>query len=145
MNNSWHDAKGPGLEKVTHTWDIVQNDFQCCGIERPEDWTLERTDIFPDGEVPDSCCEEGQKEGCGADPNAKKFSKGCYIPFKAKFSDNITIVGGVAFGVAAIEVAIVLLACCLGKMSGYTSLFPPPALGNPEQELAAFQQQDNCP
>ena len=37
-----------------------------------------------------------QVEGCGAKPNTEveKFEQGCYSLFKAKFIDNIAIVGG---------------------------------------------------
>jgi hypothetical protein len=110
------------FEGVTHTWDIVQNQLHCCGVESPNDWTRERNETFPAGQVPDSCCVEGQVEGCGK-TDVKKFEDGCYSLFKTKFIDNIAIVGGVALGVAAIELAIVLFACCLGKRMGYTSQY----------------------
>jgi CD63 antigen len=117
--------KSAEFDGVTHTWDIVQNELHCCGVENYTDWTRERSDIFPKGQVPDSCCVGGQVEGCGAKPNSEveKFEQGCYSLFKAKFIDNIAIVGGVALGVAAIELAIVLFACCLGKRMGYTSQY----------------------
>ena len=79
-----------------------------------------------------------QKNGCGKTDAEKKFEDGCYSLFKSKFIDNIAIIGGrytliitrlsrtlgfflmrvptaVALGVAGIELAIVLFACCLGK------------------------------
>jgi len=116
--------KSAEFEGVTHTWDIVQKELHCCGVESPDDWTRERNDIFPNGTVPDSCCVGGQVDGCGAIAKEdEKYKDGCYSLFKAKFIDNIAIVGGVALGVAAIELAIVLFACCLGKRMGYTSQY----------------------
>merc|ERR1712107_82987 len=63
-----------------------------------------------------------QKKGCGK-TDAEKFEVGCYSLFKTKFIDNIAIIGAVALGVAGIELAIVLFACCLGKRMGYTSQY----------------------
>merc|ERR1712130_992203 len=108
-------GKGTEFEGVTHTWDIVQNELHCCGVEAPADWTRERNETFPEGQVPDSCCVGGQVAGCGAKGDVEKFKDGCYSLFKAKFIDNIAIVGGVALGVAAIELAIVLFAAALEK------------------------------
>jgi len=114
---------GEQYDGVTHTWDIVQNQLHCCGVESPADWTRERNDTFPDNQVPDSCCVGGQAADCGKNPDVEKFKDGCYSLFKAKFIDNIAIVGGVALGVAGIELAIVLFSCCLGKRMGYTSQY----------------------
>merc|ERR1711971_536125 len=85
---------GEQYEGVTHTWDIVQNQLHCCGVESPADWTRERNDTFPDNQVPDSCCVGGQAADCGKNPDVEKFKDGCYSLFKAKFIDNIAIVGG---------------------------------------------------
>merc|ERR1711974_303285 len=66
-------GKGAEFEGVTHTWDIVQNELHCCGVESPADWTRERNETFPDGQVPDSCCVGGQVADCGANPDVEKF------------------------------------------------------------------------
>jgi len=115
--------KGPEFSGVTDTWDVVQKELHCCGVQNSTDWTRERSDIFPDGQLPNSCCVGGQVKGCGANPDVDKYDVGCYSLFKAKFIDNIAVVGGVALGVAGIELAIVLFACCLGKRMGYTSQY----------------------
>ena len=33
-------------------------------------------------------------KGCGANPDVDKYDVGCYSLFKAKFIDNIAVVGG---------------------------------------------------
>merc|ERR1719430_1071578 len=86
-------GNGTEYDGVTHTWDIVQNELHCCGVESPADWTRERNDAFPDGQVPDSCCVGGQAADCGKNLGVEKFKDGCYSLFKAKFIDNIAIVG----------------------------------------------------
>jgi len=116
-------GKGGEFDGVTHTWDIVQKELECCGVENSTDWAKNRPETYKAGQVPDSCCVGGQKLGCGSSDEVPKFGKGCYSLFKSQFIDNIAIVGGVALGVAAIELAIVLFACCLGKRMGYTSQY----------------------
>ena len=34
-------------------WDAVQNNFQCCGVEKPDDWY----NVLGNNNVADSCCE----------------------------------------------------------------------------------------
>merc|ERR1712012_1048503 len=96
MNKGMENYEKPDFDGVTTTWDIVQNELHCC--------------------------VGGQKKGCGK-TDAEKFEVGCYSLFKTKFIDNIAIIGAVALGVAGIELAIVLFACCLGKRMGYTSQY----------------------
>jgi CD63 antigen len=113
MNYAKSDFDG-----VTHTWDIVQSQLHCCGVEAPSDWTEKRNETFPSGSVPDSCCVGGQVEACGSKQEVKKFDEGCFKLFEEKFVDNIAIIGGVALGVAAAEFLVVLVACCLGRRMG---------------------------
>jgi len=122
MNKGMENYEKPGFDGVTTTWDIVQKELHCCGVENSTDWANTRPDMFTAKQTPDSCCVGGQKKGCGK-TDAEKFEVGCYSLFKTKFIDNIAIIGAVALGVAGIELAIVLFACCLGKRMGYSSQY----------------------
>jgi CD63 antigen len=106
-----------GYNGVTDTWDIVQKNLKCCGVEGKSDW-FKHNITTADGFTPDSCCEGGQKEDCGEKEEAQKYSQGCYQLFREQFVDNIAIIGGVALGVAGVEFLVVLIACCLGKRMG---------------------------
>merc|ERR1712126_134519 len=114
MNKGMENYEKPGFDGGTTTWDIVQNELHCCGVENSTDWANTRPDMFTAKQTPDSCCIGGQKGGCGK-TDAEKFEVGCYSLFKTKFIDNIAIIGAVALGVAGIELAIVLFACCLER------------------------------
>merc|ERR1712223_1295559 len=81
------------FDGVTTTWDIVQKELHCCGVENSIDWANTRPDMFTAEQTPDSCCVGGQKKGCGK-TDAEKFEVGCYSLFKTKFIDNISIIGG---------------------------------------------------
>jgi len=104
---------------VTDTWDIVQKNLKCCGVQDKNDWNIHRNDTFGEpGLTPDSCCEAGQVKDCGKNPDAQKYDEGCYKLFKSEFVDNIAVIGGVALGVAGVEFLVVLIACCLGRRMG---------------------------
>jgi len=115
MKAGMDNYEEPDFEGVTHTWDIMQQNLKCCGVETPADWHVRREDLFPAGEVPDSCCKEGHKKNCGQDPAVAKFDQGCFEIFESHFVDNIATIGGVALGVAIVEFLAVIFACCLGK------------------------------
>jgi len=103
------------FEGVTTTWDIVQKGYKCCGVEKFSDWVGKGKANFTTGQAPDSCCVGGQIQDCGIDGSKKFFEDGCFNKFKGDFVDNLGIVGGVALGVALVEVMVIALACCLGK------------------------------
>jgi len=116
-------GNGAEFDGVTKAWDIVQENYECCGVQGQADWHAERPDRFNVTETPDSCCKGGHVAACGADAGAAKFQEGCYGKFKDFFVDNIAIVGGAALGVAAVELVIVLLACCIGRRMGRGEMY----------------------
>lgn len=118
MNNAMDNYKMKDFDGVTHTWDIVQHNLHCCGVEAPSDWAKNRNDTFQADQFPDSCCEGDIVENCGKDIQAKKYTEGCFKLFEEQFVDNIGTIGGVALGVAGLEFLVVLIACCLGKKMG---------------------------
>merc|ERR1712111_251632 len=55
-----YDASESG--GVTETWNIMQHDSKCCGVEGFKDW--ENTPFSQGSNVPDSCCIQNTS-GCG--------------------------------------------------------------------------------
>jgi len=106
-----------GFQGVTTTWDLVQNNLHCCGVNSYEDW-MNVTQLA--GGVPDSCCKGEHVEGCGKVPvdTEKIYNEGCFTLFNDEFNSNLTIVGAVALGIAAGEIIAIIFACCLGKSIG---------------------------
>ena len=45
----------PEHQGVTHTWDLVQSEYKCCGVTNSSDWAQEEQ--FNQGQAPDSCCK----------------------------------------------------------------------------------------
>lgn len=103
-------------------WDAVQSNFECCGVKEPKDWYP----ILGDNNVADSCCTNGQEDGCGQNKGPALdgvFAEGCFTKFSEVFTDNLNIVGAVAVGVAVAELAICFVAYCMGKRMGNQGQF----------------------
>merc|ERR1711936_1554170 len=60
MNKGMENYEKPNFDGVTTTWDIVQKELQCCGVENSTDWANTRPDMFTAKQTPDSCCVGGQ-------------------------------------------------------------------------------------
>jgi len=100
-----------GHEGVTNAWDILQHDLQCCGSSNYTEWSNYMTN-----KVPDSCCKGKEEKDCGLGPDTDKINtEGCFKIFEDKFVGNIGIVGGVAVGLAFVQMLGVAFACCLGR------------------------------
>jgi len=118
MKEGMKNYGADGFEGVTVTWDTVQRGFDCCGVRKWEEWKNVTTTGLPAGQVPESCCKVEEK-GCGENPSAETVNdKGCFDTFSKDFTDNLNYVGVTALCVAAAEVLIISLACCLGKKMG---------------------------
>merc|ERR1719397_1165880 len=84
----------PGYEGVTNTWNLVQDNFKCCGVENYKDWEKRYpTNGTAPGTVPDSCCKV-EKENCGVRPDPSTlWADGCFSKFSQTFTDNLGYVG----------------------------------------------------
>jgi len=95
----------PGHEGVTNTWNTIQHDLSCCGVTEPQDWL---TSSY--GKVPNSCCKTSGSDNCQLED---AYQVGCLALAEDKFVSNIAVVGGVALGVAFLQLIGVIFSCCL--------------------------------
>eukprot|EP00088_Acartia_fossae_P002135 TRINITY_DN1083_c0_g1_i1.p1 TRINITY_DN1083_c0_g1~~TRINITY_DN1083_c0_g1_i1.p1 ORF type:complete len:244 (-),score=82.06 TRINITY_DN1083_c0_g1_i1:403-1134(-) len=105
FNEGLKNYNKTGYEGVTKTWDAVQVDFKCCGVTSYTDWTN------AGNSVPKSCCKNGQ-DTC---EQKDYFQAGCLALLEDTFINNIGIVGGVALGVAFLQLVGVVFSCCLAN------------------------------
>jgi len=104
--------------RIKQMWDTVQQNYECCGVVHPRDWT-ESNQIFNlTKSVPDSCCKEEIK-GCGE--NARKnpdnediFAEGCYLKLSG---DSVLLgtVGGVLLGIQLLAIIVPFCMACRRK------------------------------
>merc|ERR1711874_922273 len=99
-----------GYEGVTATWDLVQEELHCCGVNNAKEWNTTNH-----GQTPDSCCMTFTN-GCGKTATTEQlWSMGCLTEMKKEFLANIDKIGGTAIGIAVIQLIGVIIACCIGK------------------------------
>merc|ERR1711936_1088151 len=73
MAESLENYKRGEHEGVTLTWDKIQKEFECCGVNNSTDW--EGTPAFNEtNDVPDFCCKNITM-GCGKGASDRKKSQ----------------------------------------------------------------------
>jgi len=102
-----------GHDGVTKTWDKLQREFTCCGVNNATEWLTVLNGTFPI-----SCCkDEGSTSCTGSSPiplnDVKKTP--CETAFVNWLKDKVAIIGGVGVGIAFIMVVGVLFSCCLAR------------------------------
>lgn len=105
---------------VVATWDLLQHDFKCCGIQSYSDW--KNTPFGKAGNVPDSCCKLEHK-GCGIGALEPLNENGCVDKLIVLVEDNSGIAVGITVGVVLAQLIAVIVSCCLGRKmnaSNYT-------------------------
>jgi len=118
-------------EETTKLWDSMQEDVKCCGADDLSDWFSIAGAGFKNDTatytLPKSCCKadecKRQSGQYAATATPESFyQKGCKDGVISAIKDNIKIIGGVCIGLAFIQIAGIILACCLSraiKDSGY--------------------------
>ncbi|XP_012057731.1 PREDICTED: CD63 antigen-like [Atta cephalotes] len=97
---------------IRRSWDIMQHDLQCCGMNNPADWLHVG---FRDNTVPDSCCKEIPAQSRCDLNSIHVNSDGCMMKLQSAIENNAMILGGVGIGVALIQLIGVVFACCLAR------------------------------
>ncbi|XP_063221580.1 CD63 antigen-like [Bacillus rossius redtenbacheri] len=97
-------------------WDVMQTNFNCCGINKPEDWDREYHDT--NGTLPASCCHTeyglwGGEPCSTASPYRNK--EGCLPKLGAYVADHAAMLGGVGIGIAVIQFLGMVMACNLAR------------------------------
>ncbi|XP_059469010.1 uncharacterized protein LOC132192849 [Neocloeon triangulifer] len=115
LKNSMHDLmilykkEGPDGDFARQYWDSIQSQFQCCGVDGPLDWTLKTPGVqLP----PPSCsCDALLTSECVAGI----YSKGCFPKLSEWMRMTQNVLGGVAIGLAVVELIGVIFALVLAN------------------------------
>uniref|UniRef100_A0A336KBV0 Tetraspanin n=1 Tax=Culicoides sonorensis TaxID=179676 RepID=A0A336KBV0_CULSO len=96
-------------------WSLIQDEFKCCGISKPEDWR----EIYKNDTVPRSCCPPGtippdlpKNTTCTQEYAAKQ---GCKRQLNEFLDGYALILAGVGVSIAFVQLLGVCLACCLSR------------------------------
>ncbi|KAH0951576.1 hypothetical protein HN011_005844 [Eciton burchellii] len=90
-------------------WDNVQRKLQCCGVDGPNDWTP--SNGFT-GTFPSSCCIQDMQVICQP-VDRLVYKDGCFSKLEMRVQKSATVLIGVGIGIAFVEIAGIVLACCL--------------------------------
>lgn len=90
-------------------WDNVQKKLQCCGVDGPNDWSPANgfTSSFPS-----SCCMQDMQVICQIS-STLVYKEGCFSKLEMRVHKGASVLIGVGIGIAFIEIAGIILACCL--------------------------------
>ncbi|XP_043229361.1 tetraspanin-18-like [Amphibalanus amphitrite] len=99
-------------DSVQQSWNFLQENFECCGVDGPSDWALV---LGPDN-VPRSCCHkdrEGNPGACSADSNS--YDDGCVEKLEDFVKGNSKLFGAIAIAVAVFLLLSMIVACVIMK------------------------------
>jgi len=124
MKDGLKNYKEDGHVGVTQTWNMIQSDFYCCGVDSYKNWK-DDSDFGKNGDVPDECCKTW-KDGCGQgignqnENEAAKtiYTKGCFTSLEETIESNETTAIGFGVGVLFLLLIGVIIACCVGRSVG---------------------------
>lgn len=134
------DYGSVNAEPETKSWNDLQYQLSCCGVEGPSDWQTSfwKKNQSKNAPVPKTCCvltntnvsnpqpknetlcyEEAK--GMNSTSEAYLHHNGCEAALESWFNGHIAILIGIAVGVIIVEVVLVILACVLRARisSGY--------------------------
>ncbi|CAL1542373.1 unnamed protein product [Lymnaea stagnalis] len=96
-----------GLNK---TWDVLQEEFHCCGANSSDDW-----EKIANMKPPQSCCSKAKADCHSPLLPDEIYPEGCVNKFEDWLKDKVAIIGGVGIGLAFVQVVGILFACCLAR------------------------------
>lgn len=81
--------------------DDIQTSLQCCGYDGPSFWQ----NLSPQQPIPNSCCKN--QHDCDI---SNSYQWGCYSTARDYLKKIMNVVGGVAIGIAAVELVGIIFA-----------------------------------
>ncbi|XP_042675645.1 tetraspanin-1 [Centrocercus urophasianus] len=98
-------------DALTQIWNVTMNEVHCCGLNNYTDfenspWYLQNSYTFPS-----PCCKSASP--CTAAEAAQANVTGCFHQILEEIRTNADVVGGVAAGIAALELAAMVVSMYL--------------------------------
>jgi len=102
---NYSNSDQPGAKKLL---DWAQNKFHCCGVNGTHFAYKNSTDFCSGSKKPKSCHID---ESCAK----SLYTEDCKQEFIDFVKDNLVVIGGVALGIAFIQLLGIIFACCMMK------------------------------
>ncbi|XP_040216875.1 tetraspanin-1 [Rana temporaria] len=97
---------------VTSSWNKTMNEFYCCGLTNYTDFDNSYYVSQHNGSYPQQCCKPNSAT-CTPSDAANFAAPGCFNRILDLLKTNAAIVGGVAAGIAALELAAMVVSMYL--------------------------------
>lgn len=104
--DKYDNKEQPGAKDLL---DWAQQEFKCCGINGTSDYGASVNGSCPTANNGVASCHKDNK--C----SGELYTKGCKQSFVDFVRHNLAVVGGVAIGIAFIQLLGIIFACCLMK------------------------------
>jgi len=78
-------------DSVTKAWDDIQMEYDCCGVDGPQDWPEFNPSFEGTKKVPDSCCDHEPNQSLCISENAIRVP-GCYTKFEEIITQNESLI-----------------------------------------------------
>ncbi|XP_038569633.1 tetraspanin-1-like [Micropterus salmoides] len=107
-------------ESVTSLWNATMEEFKCCGFKNYTDFDGSPFYNEHGGNVyPETCCNATITEGvCNKNEAHLSMIDGCLNKLLQLIEDNVVIIAAVALGIAALEIAAMVVSMVLYKQIG---------------------------
>ncbi|NXW55476.1 TSN1 protein, partial [Eurystomus gularis] len=89
-------------ERFTKDWNVTMEKVHCCGLSNYTDFNNTQW-VATHGTYPGPCCKDAKP--CNATLAAQSKVPGCFDKIVEEIKTNAGVVGGVAAGIAALEIA----------------------------------------
>ncbi|XP_048474033.1 tetraspanin-16-like isoform X2 [Rhincodon typus] len=100
---------------ASYGWDSVMAAFHCCGLNNYTDFIESSYQKLKGRLYPKSCCRDPVSPDCDGFDTSDTiiYSKGCFTAVTAMIKRNSAVIGGVAVGIAMIEVLAMAISLTL--------------------------------
>ncbi|XP_049901180.1 tetraspanin-1-like [Epinephelus moara] len=107
-------------ESLTSLWNGTMDQFKCCGFKNYTDFNGSPFYLDHEGDVyPPTCCNATITVGvCNRNEASLSEVDGCFVKLLQLIEDNAVIVAGVALGIAALEIAAMVVSLVLYNQIG---------------------------
>ncbi|NP_001038906.2 tetraspanin 34a isoform X1 [Danio rerio] len=103
-------------EPFSSIWNTTMNELKCCGYNNYTDFSgsnfVEETSMYPE-----KCCSSGSQR-CDERAAEDAVIAGCFRTLVKLIEDNALLLAGVALGIAALEIAAMVVSMILYKNVG---------------------------
>ncbi|XP_068447990.1 tetraspanin 34a [Clinocottus analis] len=106
-------------DKFTSLWNATMEEFQCCGYKNYTDFDGSPFQESKGDLYPDTCCNATiTTTVCNTGIAARSMIDGCFHKLLQLIEENAEIIAAVALGIAALEVAAMVVSMVLYKSIG---------------------------